>query len=137
MKLAVVFIALVAAARAQQNEAWCRCAAFITNDDDETMVYEYPEIPIDSCEDHKKCKNKCITEFNEYSGYGDMWAMTDGGITVGQSICDTLTGLHHPYVHNHYVYAYYEVCGGPWEYTGLSSTGMLCCNDGVQEHCIE
>ncbi|XP_068234032.1 uncharacterized protein [Palaemon carinicauda] len=137
MKFAVVFIALVAAARAQQNEAWCRCAAFITGDDDETMVYEYPEIPIDSCEEHNKCKNKCITEFNEYTTYGDMWAMTPEGITVGQTICNTLTGLDKTYVHNHYVYCYYEVCGGPWEYTDQSSTGMLCCYEGEQVPCID
>ncbi|XP_068234452.1 uncharacterized protein [Palaemon carinicauda] len=137
MKLAIVLLALVAAVSAQQNEAWCRCGAFITSDDVETMVYEFPEIPLTSCEEHNKCKNKCVTEINEFSHYGDMWEITPEGKTVGQFICETLTGLSYDFVHNHYVYGYYEVCGGPWEYTGQASTNMLCCDDGFQEHCIE
>lgn len=34
------------------------------------------------------------------------------------------------------VHAYYEVCGGPWEYAGLDSQQMLCCSLGQHEHCI-
>ncbi|XP_064096410.1 uncharacterized protein LOC135208217 [Macrobrachium nipponense] len=135
MKLAFVLLALVAAVCGQQ-EPWCRCGAFITFDDDEAMVYEMPEVTIDSCENHKQCKNSCTKEMNNYSHYGDLWAMTPLNKTVGQAICETLTGLSYDFVHNHYVYGYYEVCGGPWEYTGIASKGMLCCNDGLQEHCI-
>ncbi|XP_066971877.1 uncharacterized protein [Macrobrachium rosenbergii] len=136
MKLALVLLALVVAVSAQK-EPWCRCGAFITYDDDEAMVYEAPEITIDSCQDDaKECKTSCVTELKQLSNDGDMWYKLPSNKTVGQYICETLTGLHYDFVHNHIVYGYYEVCGGPWEYTGVASQGMLCCDDGFQEHCI-
>ncbi|XP_068234030.1 uncharacterized protein [Palaemon carinicauda] len=136
MKIAIVLLALVAAACAAQNEAWCRCGAFLTYNDAQSLVYELPEIHIDSCDQHSKCKNECIKAMDEFSHYGDLWAMTPEGKTVGQLICESLTGIDWTGVHNHRVYNYYEVCGGPWEYTGQASPDMLCCHDHVQVHCL-
>ncbi|XP_068234034.1 uncharacterized protein [Palaemon carinicauda] len=135
MKLAIVLLALAAVGSAE--DSFCRCGAFITYSDDQAMVYLAPELPIDSCEDDAQlCRDSCSKELKDMSHGGDMWHVAPSGKTVGQHICETLTGLHYDFVHNHVVYGYYEVCGGPWQYTGVSSKGMLCCDDGFQEHCI-
>ncbi|XP_068234028.1 uncharacterized protein [Palaemon carinicauda] len=137
MKIAIVLLALVAAACAAQNgEAWCRCGAFLTYRDTQALAYELPEITIDYCDQHNRCKNECITAIDEFSHYGDLWAMTPEGKTVGQLICENLTGIDWTGVHNHRVYGYYEVCGGPWEYTGQASPDMLCCSENLQVHCL-
>ncbi|XP_064096480.1 uncharacterized protein LOC135208307 [Macrobrachium nipponense] len=75
-------------------------------------------------------------KLNAISNGGDLWHMCEDGVTVGQHVCDSLVGLFHHFVQNHYVYGYYEICGGAWQYTGLSSKQMLCCEGGQHVHCI-
>ncbi|XP_037788580.1 uncharacterized protein LOC119583942 [Penaeus monodon] len=136
MKVLLALFALVAVASAQ-TEAWCRCATFITHDHSEVMVFEAPEIPIDSCtEDAAKCKNACVNELNALSSNGDLWMMQESGITVGQSICTYLSDRFVLFVHNKSVYGYYEVCGGAWQYSSFQSQQKLCCNGGKHEHCV-
>merc|ERR1711915_117234 len=134
---ALILLALVAGASAQGTGAWCRCAAFITFENTEFMVYESAEVPIDDCQDDaKQCKNACTAQINELSDNGNLWYLQESGETVGQTICSDLASPFVPFVHNHYVYGYFEVCGGAWEYTGIASTQQLCCNGGKHEHCI-
>ncbi|XP_068234036.1 uncharacterized protein [Palaemon carinicauda] len=137
MKVALLLLATIAAASAQL-EPWCRCAAFVTYEYMEMMVYEAPEVIIDSCEADgaKQCKNRCIKELNEISYDGDLWAMTEKGITVGQHVCTHLSRFFITFFHNHVIYGYYEVCGGAWQYAGVQSQQMLCCNGGEHEHCV-
>ncbi|XP_068234454.1 uncharacterized protein [Palaemon carinicauda] len=137
MKVFLLLLATIAVASAQ-SEPWCRCAAFVTYEYMEMMVYEFPEVIIDSCEDDgaKQCKNRCIKELNEATNNGDLWYMTDMGFSVGQYICADLMRHTIYFLHNHVVYGYYEVCGGAWQYTGVKSQEMLCCNGGEHEHCI-
>merc|ERR1712071_334777 len=127
--------ALVAAVSAQ-SEGWCRCAAFITYNRNEMMVHDGAEIPINSCDESGTCMNKCVAEINEMSAGGDIWHMTEAGITIGQSVCSELAGHFIFYVLGHKIYGYYEVCGGAWQYTGVESSAKLCCNGGQHIHCL-
>ncbi|XP_047483859.1 uncharacterized protein LOC125035470 [Penaeus chinensis] len=136
MKVLLLVFALVAAVSAQ-TEPWCRCAAFVTYEHSEIMVYEAPEVTIDSCEDDaKQCKNSCAKELNTMSNNGDLWLELDSGITVGQYICTYLADHFFFWMSNHKVYGYYEVCGGAWQFTGVESQQLLCCDAGKHEHCI-
>ncbi|XP_063585872.1 uncharacterized protein LOC134763240 [Penaeus indicus] len=118
-----------------QSEPWCRCALFVSSNSAEIMVYELPEVTITDCESHSQCKNRCTKEFNEMTNEMDLWS-TVNGETVGQFICQNLYGNFVMFIHNSYVHAYYEMCGGPWEYAGLDSQQMLCCSLGQHEHCV-
>ncbi|XP_064096412.1 uncharacterized protein LOC135208219 [Macrobrachium nipponense] len=136
MKVALLLLATLAAVSAQ-SEPWCRCAAFVTYEYTEMMVYEAPEVTIDSCQDDvKQCKNRCSKELAELTNDGDLWSLTAEGITVGQHICSNLLRHLIYFLHNHKIYGYYEVCGGAWQYAGVMSQQMLCCNGGKHEHCI-
>nr|XP_027224277.1 uncharacterized protein LOC113816403 isoform X3 [Penaeus vannamei] len=136
MKVLLLVFALVAAVSAQ-TEPWCRCAAFVTYEHSEIRVFEAPEITIDSCvDDAKQCKNACTKELNDMSDNGNMWLVQENGLTVGQNICTYMADHFFYFIHNHRVYGYFEVCGGAWEYTGVASQQLLCCNGGKHEHCI-
>ncbi|XP_076056201.1 uncharacterized protein LOC143034139 [Oratosquilla oratoria] len=119
-----------------QTEPWCRCAAFVTYQHSEVMVYEAPEVIIESCDNASICKNQCAEQLNSISDYGDLWSIGDSGLTVGQGICDYLKDHFMFFVHNHRVYGYYEVCGGAWQYANIQSQQKLCCEYGQHEHCI-
>ncbi|KAG7176575.1 hydroxypyruvate isomerase-like [Homarus americanus] len=60
MKVVLLMLATIAAVSGQ-TEPWCRCAAFVTYEYSEIMVYEEPEIPIDSCDANGalQCKTTC------------------------------------------------------------------------------
>ncbi|XP_037788426.1 uncharacterized protein LOC119583799 [Penaeus monodon] len=136
MKVLLLVFAIVAAVSAQ-TEPRCRCAAFITFEFDEMMVYEAPEIAIDSCQDDAgQCKTACLTELNTLSNNGDLWLVQENGVTVGQSICSFLANYNINWIVNHRVYGYFEVCGGPWEYAEFASQQLLCCDAGEHDHCI-
>ncbi|XP_037780581.1 uncharacterized protein LOC119576981 [Penaeus monodon] len=107
----------------------------------EIMVYELPEVNITDCNSHNQCKNRCTNEgyvtlfqFNEMTNNMDLWS-TVNGETVGHYICQNLYGNFIFFIHNSYVHAYYEMCGGPWEYANLDSQQMLCCNVGQPSTC--
>merc|ERR1711911_131025 len=136
MRVLVLLLAMAAAASAQ-SEGWCRCAAFVTYEHSEIMVFESPEVPITDCvDDAKQCQTKCVAELNELSDNGNLWYLTEQGITVGQQVCTYLAEHWFFIMHNHRVYGYYEVCGGAWQYTGVASQQMLCCTGGKHEHCV-
>ncbi|XP_047483581.1 uncharacterized protein LOC125035320 [Penaeus chinensis] len=136
MKVLLLALAFAASASAQ-SEPWCRCAVFVTYKNSEVMVFEAPEITISSCEDEAKmCRNSCVNELNEMSNNGDLWAVQESGSTVGQYICQYLADHYFFSINNHKVYGYNEVCGGAWEYTGVESQQMLCCDGGNHVHCI-
>ncbi|XP_042882676.1 uncharacterized protein LOC122259798 [Penaeus japonicus] len=136
MKVLLLVFALVAAVSGQ-TEPWCRCAAFVTYEYTEMMVYEAPDIIIDSCQDDaNQCKDACANELNTLSGNGDLWLLQESGVTIGQTICTALADHFLFWVVNHRVYGYFEVCGGPWEYSGVASQQLLCCDGGKHDHCI-
>ncbi|KAK7077175.1 hypothetical protein SK128_018605 [Halocaridina rubra] len=136
MKVLLLLLATVALASVQ-SEGWCRCAAFVTYEHSEIMVYESDEIQIDNCvDDAKQCKNACVNQMNTESNNGDLWYLDASGQTIGQQICTYLADRWFFFLHNHRVYGYYEICGGAWQYTGIASQQMLCCNGGKQEHCV-
>ncbi|ROT84648.1 hypothetical protein C7M84_022160 [Penaeus vannamei] len=118
-------------AAAAQDPANCRCGAFITLDSVEKMLYELPPLDMGSCDQHNKCRDRCFKEFEELSGGGDLNYITSDGVTpVGQILC-TASGKP---VHNEYVYAYSELCDGPWEWTGDQTMQPLCCNKDHEYH---
>merc|ERR1712212_860593 len=120
-----------------QTEAWCRCSLFVSSENAEIMVYELPEVAIDSCEDHNQCKKRCTNEVNTMTNNMDLWSTFNGGDeTVGQVICQNLNDNFIFFIHNTKVHANYELCGGACEFTGQDSQQMLCCSGGQHEHCI-
>ncbi|XP_068234039.1 uncharacterized protein [Palaemon carinicauda] len=135
-----VFLLLLASAAfaSAQAEPWCRCAAFVTYEHTEIMVYEAPEIAIETCDaaGADDCKAGCVAELTAASDNGDLWHITDDGQTVGQYICSYLADHRFFSIYNHRVYGYYEVCGGAWQYADLLSQQMLCCVSGKHEHCV-
>ncbi|XP_050732119.1 uncharacterized protein LOC127006334 [Eriocheir sinensis] len=131
----VAVLLALAASVSGQSEGWCRCAAFISYNRVEMMVYEAPEAPIDNCDAVNQCKNRCVTEMDELSFGGDLWHVTNSGLTVGQEMCTTLADHYVFYISDHKVYGYFEVCGGAWQYADVASTSDLCCNGGQQKHC--
>ncbi|XP_076029622.1 uncharacterized protein LOC143020038 isoform X2 [Oratosquilla oratoria] len=122
-----VLLLLVASARGFYN---CRCGAFTTSSIGEIIIYELPGIDIGSCDAHVQCKSRCEKEFNDMSSNGDLNHMVDAFTSVGQYLCQQ---VDHP-VHNEYVYAYFELCNGPWEYTGSRTMQMLCCNSSGEHY---
>merc|ERR1712098_213217 len=118
-----------------EEPATCRCALFVSSRHTEIMVHELEAVPIDNCESHNQCMDRCTTELNEDTNNMDLWSMM-GNDTVGQSFCTELYHHFFFWIHNSNIHGYYEMCGGPWEYTGLDSQQPLCCDMGQQEHCI-
>ncbi|XP_068209529.1 uncharacterized protein [Palaemon carinicauda] len=137
MKFALVsLLALCSVAYVRSDEpAVCRCALFVSSTHNEYMVYLLDPVPIDSCESHDQCKNRCVKEVNEDTSNLDLWAMM-GDDTVGQAFCHELSLHLFLWIHNSYIHGYYQVCGGPWEYTGIDSQQPLCCSMGQQKHCV-
>ncbi|XP_076056268.1 uncharacterized protein LOC143034212 [Oratosquilla oratoria] len=133
---ALALLAAVVAAVSGQTEPWCRCAFFVTNSYAEVMVYELPEVPIDSCENSRACKTRCTTDLNASSDYGNLWYLLEDGQTTGQKICTLMRDHFIFFLHNRRVYGYYEVCGGAWQYANVMSEQLLCCEGGEQKHCI-
>ncbi|MFM9394546.1 hypothetical protein, partial [Bacillus velezensis] len=125
----LLVLALVVAVAAAQDPANCRCGAFITLDGGEKLLYELPALDMGGCDQNHKCQNRCFKEFEELSGGGDLNFITSDGVTpVGQILC---TAVGEP-VQNEYVYAYSEICDGPWEWTGDQTMQPLCCSQDQQ-----
>ncbi|XP_068234037.1 uncharacterized protein [Palaemon carinicauda] len=136
MKVVLLLLAAIAAANAEL-EPWCRCAAFVNYEFVQMMVFETADVIIDSCDaDVDKCRSRCAEQLNEASNNGDLWYMTEDGITVGQYLCSYLMRHLVTYFYNNVVYGYYEVCGGAWQYADVKSQQMLCCNGGEHAHCL-
>ncbi|XP_050738994.1 uncharacterized protein LOC127009701 [Eriocheir sinensis] len=138
MKISLALVSIVAAfalSNAQSEGGWCRCAAFVSSRTMEIMVLELPEVPITDCMSHNQCKNRCVDEINTMTNEMDLWS-TVNETTVGQVFCEELFSHGLFWIHNSYIHGYYEVCGGPWEYTGIDSQQMLCCTSSQQIHCV-
>ncbi|XP_042223222.1 uncharacterized protein LOC121867371 [Homarus americanus] len=110
-------------------------APLVSSRDTEMMVLELPAVNITDCQSHNQCQNRCTKEISDMTNNMDLWS-TMGDDTVGQDFCTELYSHFFFFVHNSYVHGYYEMCGGPWEYTGLDSQQMLCCDMGQQAHCV-
>ncbi|XP_063876584.1 uncharacterized protein LOC135109254 [Scylla paramamosain] len=138
MKFAVTlasFLVLFALSSAQTDVGWCRCGSFVSSRHMEIMVLELPEITINDCDSHNQCKNACSKEINTMTNNMDLWSTVDGE-TVGQYFCNELFQHGFFWIHNSYIHGYYEVCGGPWEYTGIDSQQQLCCTNHEHIHCV-
>ncbi|KAK7073994.1 hypothetical protein SK128_009675 [Halocaridina rubra] len=134
IQLALAALSVIAYVRTQEPGT-CRCALFVSSRNAEIMVYELPPVNINDCESHNQCQNRCIKEIGEDTNDLDLWSMM-GNDTVGQAFCTELYSHFFYFIHNSYIHGYYEMCGGPWEYTGQDSQQPLCCDLGQQEHCI-
>merc|ERR1712226_433210 len=136
MKAVFLLLAALVASASADVEPWCRCAAFVTYQYSELMVYEAPEVTITSCDDAAACKASCYNELDTMTNGGNLWTMTTDGITVGQHICSYLADRYIFWMSDHKVYGYYEVCGGAWQYTGAATQTDLCCTGGQHDHCV-
>merc|ERR1712198_41447 len=123
-------LALLLAVATAQHKASCRCGAFITTDTGDRLLYELPAIDVNSCDQHDACKKRCTKEYDTMSGGGDLDFVTEDGETVGQALCTEIG--HH--IRNEHVYAFYEICNGPWEFTGEQTQQKLCCDDHHKYH---
>ncbi|XP_071533759.1 uncharacterized protein [Panulirus ornatus] len=137
MKYFLLAVAILAGAAYVRTEepGWCRCAMFVSSRHSEIMVFQLPEVNVTDCNDHSGCQNRCTKEISEMTNNLDLWSTVDGE-TVGSYICKKLYSYFFFFMHNSQVHGYYQLCGGPWEYTGLDSQQMLCCNLGEHVHCI-
>ncbi|XP_076056398.1 uncharacterized protein LOC143034345 [Oratosquilla oratoria] len=115
-----------------QGFSKCRCGLFTNRSFGESLVYELPGIDVGSCESHFQCKTLCQNEFRDMTNNGDMYHMLDDGITsIGQFLCEKY-GRN---LENEYIYNYYELCNGPWEYAEQHSMQPLCCYKGTEYPC--
>ncbi|XP_042879840.1 uncharacterized protein LOC122258133 [Penaeus japonicus] len=121
-------LALLIAAATSQQVAPCRCGAFVTTNSSEVMLYELPPIEVHSCDQSHPCQNRCFEEFEVLSGGGDLDFVTSTNSSVGQVLCDAAGTA----VDKQYVYAYSELCDGPWEWTGDVTLQPLCCSDEAE-----
>nr|XP_027237555.1 uncharacterized protein LOC113828745 isoform X1 [Penaeus vannamei]XP_027237573.1 uncharacterized protein LOC113828760 isoform X1 [Penaeus vannamei] len=126
--LRFVLLALLFAAATAQQVAPCRCGAFVTTDGGELMLYELPPVEVHSCDQNHPCQNRCFEEFELLSGGGDLDFVTSTNATVGEVLCEA-AGVA---VDGEYVYAYSELCDGPWEWTGDVTQQPLCCSDAAE-----
>merc|ERR1719167_1250865 len=99
----IAVFALSCAAFASGEESWCRCALFVSTPSSEIMAEELPEVPIDNCESHNQCRDRCTEEFNEMTANMDLWATVNGD-TVGQEVCESLYSEFIFWVHNSMIY---------------------------------
>ncbi|KAK4317354.1 hypothetical protein Pmani_011562 [Petrolisthes manimaculis] len=138
MKTTFVLVACLAAlafVRGEGEPSYCRCANFVSSRHSEIMVLELPSVDVADCNAHNQCKNRCTTEIGEMTNDMDLWSTVDD-VNVGQYFCTQLYDNFFFWIHNSYIHGYYELCGGPWEYTGQDSQQMLCCSGGTQQHCV-
>ncbi|CAL4113365.1 unnamed protein product [Meganyctiphanes norvegica] len=128
---AISMLLLAAAAGWAEGAASCRCGAFITTEEGDILIYALPTTDVETCDDVNECSRACVEEVGDG---GDLFGISsDGERTNGQVLCDELAKP----IENQYIYGYYEICGGPWEYTDVHSGDMLCCDDsGQQQVCI-
>ncbi|XP_042879843.1 uncharacterized protein LOC122258136 [Penaeus japonicus] len=122
-----VLLALLSATATAQLAAPCRCGAFVTLDASEVMLYELPPVEVNSCDQNKACQNRCFLEFEQLSGGGDLDFVTSTNSSVGQVLCDAAGTA----VETKFVYAYSEICDGPWEWTGDQTEQPLCCSSDL------
>ncbi|XP_042882681.1 uncharacterized protein LOC122259801 [Penaeus japonicus] len=133
----LLFVALFALTRAQDpQEPWCNCAAFVSYEHSEIKVYQGPVINLNHCDHTDQCKVACVAELESLTNNGDLFYEVDGQ-TVGQYICTSLADNMFFVMNNKYVYGYFEVCGGAWQYTGIKAQQKLCCTNGIHKHCTE
>ncbi|CAL4166409.1 unnamed protein product [Meganyctiphanes norvegica] len=129
--ISAISLLLLATAGWASGTGVCNCGAFMTTDIGDILIVELPALEAKNCDDHKGCSRACVEEVG--SG-GDLFAMAADGTdrTNGQALCDEMGKP----IDNKLIYGYYELCGGPWEYTGVSSEQALCCDDnGQHQYC--
>ncbi|XP_076056400.1 uncharacterized protein LOC143034346 isoform X2 [Oratosquilla oratoria] len=131
MKSCMLLFVLAFASLAQ-GFSKCRCGLFTNRSFGESMLYELPGIDVGSCDAHFQCKTMCEKEFRDMTNNGDLYTMMSDGITsFGQFLCDK----YGRDLDNEYVYNYYELCSGPWEYAEQKSEQTLCCRRGEHRPC--
>nr|XP_045605185.1 uncharacterized protein LOC123762617 [Procambarus clarkii] len=127
MKCLLVLLSLAALTRAQEFPA-CLCGAFITLMEEEIEVFRLPPIEVADCDATTDCRARCIDEWTTITEDGDLDYTWLDGVTIGQHMCDSLHDNDHSDVGPHEVYLYYNICLGPWIYTGQTSRNTLCCS---------
>merc|ERR1712198_555331 len=133
MKFLVVLLSLAALTWAQDYRKECQCGAFVTVPQGEYLVHGLEPINIGSCDEATKCAAHCALEWRNVSDNGDLDHVMDNGDTVGKEACRAMNEHGHPNLGPHYVFAYYNVCGGPWVFDGEVSQQELCCREGVYQ----
>merc|ERR1712142_332324 len=125
-----ITLALVAVVSAQ-TEPWCRCAFFISSPHLEIMVYELPELAIDSCDTdgNLQCETRCRTEIDTMTNGLDLWYQLedgdgDGTHTVGSFMCDA-TYPPFLFIHNSVVQATTRPAAVPGRSPAWTPT--ICC----------
>ncbi|XP_076029619.1 uncharacterized protein LOC143020037 [Oratosquilla oratoria] len=126
--LVLILAMMATAARGFSN---CRCGLMTTLTNGMNMIYELPALDMGSCTNHFECKQRCTKEYNDLTHNGDMYHMIDAFTSVGQFLCQEFKYD----LHNEYVYPYYELCNGPWQYADSHSKQMLCCRNHEQYQC--
>ncbi|XP_037788425.1 uncharacterized protein LOC119583798 [Penaeus monodon] len=132
--LSLVFFVL--ASTQDPQEPWCNCAAFVSYEHSEIKVYQGPLINLSHCDYTERCKELCVAELRNLTNSGDLFFEVNGQ-TVGQHICTNLVDIGFVAMQNKYVYGYFEVCGGAWQYADVMTQQKLCCSMGQHKHCTD
>ncbi|XP_076056405.1 uncharacterized protein LOC143034348 [Oratosquilla oratoria] len=135
MRVSIVILVICLTAFSSATLHLCRCGLFSTGEFGEYMTLELPGLDVPSCEYKHTCEGRCIDEFNTITSNGNLYAPI-GDSTVGQKICDVTSS--DPFwlwpIDRCVMHLYYEICNGPWRYTGKHSMQMLCCDDNGKQY---
>ncbi|KAK8726982.1 hypothetical protein OTU49_009861, partial [Cherax quadricarinatus] len=139
MKFLLILLPFLALTWAQPPpEPECHCGGFVDVFEGELEVIPFPPEPVETCESgEEECAAFCEEEWNEITGNGDLDTEFEDGVTLGQHICQHLTSEGHENYGPGEVFLYYRLCEGPWQYDGVQTTTLLCCNLGDYVPCEE
>ncbi|XP_042230465.1 uncharacterized protein LOC121871932 [Homarus americanus] len=133
MKCVVVLLAFVSLAWGQEQH--CHCASIITTEEGAGLAYDLPPTEVQDCNNLEACELRCIDEYTVLTNDGDLDFVLENGETVGQVACNTLKPQGYDDVGPLEVFLYYNLCLGPWYYTGFKSQQKLCCVGGEHTPC--
>ncbi|KAK4311845.1 hypothetical protein Pmani_016680 [Petrolisthes manimaculis] len=134
MKAIIILLSLVGLVCGQDRPE-CRCAAFVTVQEGELDVLNFPPIDLNDCTEETVCATACVKEWNQLTNGGDLHTLMPDDVSVGQHMCDRLAAVGHTNYNNRQVYLYYNLCNGPWIYDGETFVDNLCCTDGSYRDC--
>ncbi|KAG7159119.1 uncharacterized protein LOC121877807 [Homarus americanus] len=129
MKFLVILLSYIALAWAQ-DEAECKCGAFVAESTDVREVVNLPDVEVKNCHDDEDCVSGCHAQWDELTNNGDLDTILDNGVSAGQTLCNALAEDGDLDFGPKEVYAYSSLCGGPWLTDGPASRHPLLCKDG-------
>ncbi|KAK3865567.1 hypothetical protein Pcinc_028833 [Petrolisthes cinctipes] len=86
--------------KAGQDPPECGCAAFVTVQEGELDVLNFPPIDLNDCTEETVCSTGCIEEWDRITNGGDLHTLMPDDMSVGQHMCDRLAEVGHTNYNN-------------------------------------